>query len=889
MCLLAVLSGAFLLNGEAFSQVRSIREKQEKGKPLPDKTRNEYRPPILPFRAAPPGPVHSCAEWEESEGVMTLWWNHDLIDKLQADTKVYIPVDNQTEKDSWISYLNSNGIPLTNIEFWFIITNSIYTRDYGPWFIWDANNDMGVVNYTCNYGYWDDLFPSAFCSKFRINYYESGLEHVGGNWYPNAYNTAFSTTMVYWSNWQMTTDEVNQVMSDCYGTEQYNTAAVAPWTIEHHDCWGKPSNPETILICEYPEYSEYYPYGEAMNDHYETLESPWGRPYRIIRMPMFKMSGGWFEFRPYLNALVSNKKVYMAVCNHPDDQEAIAVFQEAFPGYEIVGVDHMGTGFNDALHCRTRNFVKRDAIRIYPMPPGDTEETAADYTVTAEVIPPKGNALVTGYPAVHWTATGGQPYNDVVMTPTGQPNEYECSIPAQPMDTTVSFYMEAVDDGAHSAIYPLVAPDGLMSFNVREDVEPPVLSRFIPTRSVAAGQWPPVIRALCKDDMYTPEVWVEWSINGAPQQDIVLDREHMCYWYSGGLSQSSSPGDIVKYRVKAADNSAAQHTDVLPVFGEVCCPVFGPGESVAVVEMSTRPYTGPFLAETFGALDIPYTYYTEWPSDWDEHDRWFISLGTTPDNHVLNRDEAIDITSALQDGDFIYLESSDTWCWDPEKNTLAPWFKIQQISNGGNCYGAIQGQPGSLMSGLSLTFAGESAYNDEIGALTGADLIFKSYNDNKGRSVLYSEPGGYKTIASSFALGGFLDGDWPQTRKNVLFRIFDFFDMGSMELYAKARAELGATVTVRLEGSQGDEYLMVGSFAENYLPSPYGVCRVAFSHLFILGQGVFPVSDQVEFDLLIPRDEAFLGLEVHLQALVGEKIVPPKNAHFTNREILTIM
>jgi hypothetical protein len=77
------------------------------------------------------------------------------------------------------------------------------------------------------------------------------------------------------------------------------------------------------------------------------------------------------------------------------DAKALAVFQEAFPGYEIVGVDHDGCGFNDALHCRTRNFVKRDALRIYPDPPGDTEDTAAGYEVRAEVIREFFSALLS--------------------------------------------------------------------------------------------------------------------------------------------------------------------------------------------------------------------------------------------------------------------------------------------------------------------------------------------------------------------------------------------------------------------------------------------------------------------------------------------------------------
>ncbi len=886
--ILTLLLVALVASPDVLSQIPSIRDKQQTGKPFLPRHRREFRSqPPFPV-TMPPGPVHSCAEWEESEGVMTLWWNHDLIDRLQENTTVYIPVDDVAEQDSWISHLDSHGIPLTNIEFLFITTNTIYTRDYGPWFIRDANGDLGIVNYTCDYGYWDDLFPENFASLFGIDFYESGLRHVGGNWYPNAYGTAFSTTMVYWSNWELTPGEVDDVMYDYYGIEQYNTAAVAPWTIEHHDCWGKPSNPETMLIARFPEDSEYFPYAEAMNDHYETLESPWGRPYRIIRMPMFRMGSGWYEFRPYLNALVSNEHVYVPVTDHPDDQAALSVFQQAFPGYTIVGVDHMGTGFNDALHCRTRNFVKRDAIRIYPFPPGDTEETQSDYTVLAEIIPPKGSSLLDGYPVVHWSDTGIPPFSEVVMTSTGQPDEYTADIPAQPLDTEISFYIEARDDSGHSAVHPPVAPEGLLHFRVMPDTTPPVLSRFTATRSVCSSAWPPTVRTLCKDNMTVPAVRVEWSINGEPQPDVDLVREHRRWWYSGTFAGSAVPGDVVTYRVVSTDNAEAQNTAILPRVGEVHCPVTGPGD-VAVVELSTRPRTGPFLADALGRLGIPYTYYTTWPTGWERHPVWFISLGITPDNYVLSSDEALEITAALDAGSYIYLESSDTWCWDSAKDILNPWFRVQEVDDGGNLYGDVAGQPGTLMEGLILDYAWESAYMDEIGAQAGAEVLFRSVLDDEGRSVLYSEAGGYRTIASSFALGGLLDGEWPQSRKQVLLKILDFFETGDISLRATESARPGSTVTLELEGLPGNEYVVAASLRENYRPCPYGVLRIDLKHMQVVGQGEIPPGGAVNIDLAIPDNADLPGLDVHLQAMTGEGVAPPVDAELTNREVLTII
>ena len=39
----------------------------------------------------------------------------------------------------------------------------------------------------------------------------------------------------------------------------------------------------------------------------------------------------------------------------------------------------------------------------------------------------------------------------------------------------------------------------------------------------------------------------------------------------------------------------------------------------------------------------------------------------------------------------------------------------------------------------------------------------------------------------------------------------------------------------------------------------------------------------------IPRNENYLGLEVHLQAVIGERLSPPKDILLTNRDILTLV
>jgi agmatine/peptidylarginine deiminase len=811
----------------------------------------------------------------------------DLMEKLQADNLVYIPVDNDGEKDFWIEKLTAHGIPLANFKFLYISTLSIHPRDYGPWFIWDTNNEMGIVNYTCHYPV-DDEFPEKFADLFQIEYYESGLDHVGGNFYPNGYGTAFSTLRVYSDNHDLTKDQTNRRMYDYLGIKHYHTCVVAPWTIEHHDCWGKPADPETIIIAQFPEDSKYHPYGEGMTEYYETLESPWGRPYKIFRLPMFELNAGpWFEFKPYMNSLISNKKVFVPISHDADDPIALAVFEEAFPGYEIVGVDRQGCGWTDALHCRTRNFVRRDPIRIYPYPPGDTEDTVSGYPVPAQVIPPNGSSLQAGYPLLCWTADGGGSFNEITMGSTGNPDEYLSHIPPCPLGTEIAFYIEARDDQGRSALYPLVAPDGMMRFEVHHDVEAPSLSRFVPVRSHTGEAWPPNLRVLCKDDMATPEVKIKWEINGKAQADVVLAREELCYWYQGDLGNSAEEGDLVTYTVHATDKPSSPNSAVLPINGEVYCTVTGAGD-VGIVNLSRRPATAPFLARILGSLGVPCTCYNNWPSDLNRHDIWFFCCGVFPENHVLSSWEADRIVGALERGKYIYLESGDAWCRDPEKETLNPYFGVLEDGDGDYMAKKLEGQPGTIVEGINPVYAGVNDFIDRIEAIHPAQVIFRSHTGLKrGRTVL-NDTGDYRTIASVFCLGGLKEKKYPNTAKEILLRYLKFFGREEIRLHARNRAHLGETVEICLEGIPGEAYILFGSLADFYKElRDWGILRLDPEYVFILDQGVIPPEGQVVFGLPIPKGPELLGLELFVQAAVGTSITP-EDADFSNRDILVI-
>ena len=55
------------------------------------------------------------------------------------------------------------------------------------------------------------------------------------------------------------------------------------------------------------------------------------------------------------------------------------------------------------------------------------------------------------------------------MTATANPDEFQAEIPAQPLDTTVGYYIEAEDTLGNSDTAPAAAPGAVYTFDVAED------------------------------------------------------------------------------------------------------------------------------------------------------------------------------------------------------------------------------------------------------------------------------------------------------------------------------------------------------------------------------------------------------------------------------------
>lgn len=406
-----------------------------------------------PLTSPPKGPVISLPEWEVSKGVMVLWTNPSLIKVLKENGALYLFADSNSEKSWWSAWLKNNAIPEQGVNYFVVPTDSIWIRDYGPWFILDGNREFGLVDTKYNRPRpLDDQVPIYIANELGIPYYQPGLVHTGGNYYNDGLGNGFSSTLPFSENASISTNVVLDRMLQFLGIERYTTARLSPGsTIQHLDTFGKLVAPDTWVFSQFPAGSQHKTDSDNMVKLLQTLKSPYGTPYKIHRLKMTSSGGG--GFRAYLNSFISNGVLYFPQYGDLVDAEVKSVYQKALPGYKIVGVDAMGTEWGDSVHCRTRNMLTPEALFLFPR---IAQPSAGSLELKLEALPSKG-ASIQAAPLLNYTVNG-----EGVQTVSFQyveKNNWKLELSGLNSGDKITFWISAQDSKGVRRTEPRLAPE----------------------------------------------------------------------------------------------------------------------------------------------------------------------------------------------------------------------------------------------------------------------------------------------------------------------------------------------------------------------------------------------------------------------------------------------
>jgi len=408
---------------------------------------------------APDGPVHAVAEFESMQAVLIAYpfgIPMSLIVEMAEDVMLTTIVASSGQANSVSSQYESAGVNMDHVNFLIEPHDTYWTRDYGPWFIREEDK-ISIINFTYNRPRPDDdIMPVNVANMLNIDYYNMPVIHTGGNYMCDGFGIAAQTQLVYQEN-SISDAQVDQYMEDYLGViDNYVINDPLDDYIMHIDCWGKFLDVDKVLVAEVPESDYRYEDYEAAANYFASRNCAYGYPFEVVRV----FGPGDYPYTPYTNSLILNKKVFLPITGSTHDAAAIATYEEAMPGYEIIPVTAGSNGWlnSDALHCRTHEIADVGMLRITHIPAYHGEvEYAANYTIEANIHAYSNENLYPDSLLVYYKINDGD-YASIVMTNT-EDETYSAQIQANPGDE-VAYYIHAADESGRSENNPYIgAPD----------------------------------------------------------------------------------------------------------------------------------------------------------------------------------------------------------------------------------------------------------------------------------------------------------------------------------------------------------------------------------------------------------------------------------------------
>lgn len=456
------------------------------------------------YTTPPSEEVRTMAEWEEIQALTITWstgyniQEETILSQIVANAVQECQVIIVCEEESEVeSYLLNQGINTENVNFIKTDFNNIWIRDYGQNTVY--KNDVGeaiLVDWIYNRNRpYDDLVPEKVAEYFNMNMHNTtqapwDLMATGGNFMSDGMGTAFSSELIVDENsggyaWEgfdgnvyypdHTIEEINNTLEEFMGIDNYIIMENLPYDGIHHiDMHMKLLNEETLLIAEYPEGVADGPQIEA-NIQYvlENYNSAFGTPYEVIRIPSPPSSSGNYPdnngyYRTYTNSVFVNNTVLVPFYRTEYDTIAQRIYEEALPGYNIVGIDVDNQGenlisYSGAIHCITHSVGVNEPLLIQHQELEDSYPIE-QYNVSASIQHQSGIASAT----LFWTTNLEESYQSLSMTNTDGNNwsafiEENLSAP-----NSVYYYIEATANSGKTLSRPLPAPEAYFKFNILE-------------------------------------------------------------------------------------------------------------------------------------------------------------------------------------------------------------------------------------------------------------------------------------------------------------------------------------------------------------------------------------------------------------------------------------
>ena len=316
----------------------------------------------------------------------------------------------------------------------------------------------------------DDDTNIDFANQMNWDIQDLPLYWTGGNFMTDGYGMGFSTELMVNEN-NLDVTDFKEIIQENLNIDTYHIFENPnEESIQHIDCLAKLVNPETIIIKQVPESSPEYECIEDFADSFYQLNTFYNRPFEIYRILCPEIIGGAWETNPvaaYTNSLILNNKVLVPQYGIIEDAQALATYQNAMPGYQVMGFDdNLGSLWysEDALHCRTIGIFDPSMLHISHKSIRDEEiENNSSIYIEVETIDYSNSDLESVFLNWKYSIEDG-PFIQLELDPQSE-NFYTGIFPTLNSNSLIEYFIVAINTEGNSVAHPNV---GWHTFNTLE-------------------------------------------------------------------------------------------------------------------------------------------------------------------------------------------------------------------------------------------------------------------------------------------------------------------------------------------------------------------------------------------------------------------------------------
>ena len=299
----------------------------------------------------------------------------EMVSALITSENVHIVVYDANEKTHVQQALATANISLTNIDFFIHPNDDYWVRDSGPIFVYDANNELTILDFGFNGWGGDtqyslcDSIPTLLASDLGIPLVDlSAMVLEGGAVEIDGHGSVMLTRSSVTAadrNPNLTETQIENYLTTYLGLTNFiwldgQFGGNLDVTDMHIDGFAKFVDSSTIITFNN---ADLLYWGLSTSD-IATLTSATninGTPYTYVTLPLTQNDvvttwGNNIQFKgSYANYYVANTVVLVPTYNDPNDASALSILQGLYSSRAVVGIDSRNLYFNGGMiHCVTQ-------------------------------------------------------------------------------------------------------------------------------------------------------------------------------------------------------------------------------------------------------------------------------------------------------------------------------------------------------------------------------------------------------------------------------------------------------------------------------------------------------------------------------------------------------